>query len=173
MVRNLLTALAFGAALLCSAGCGKKDAPKGGGEGGDDHDHGPGPHGGVILELGKFHGEFKPDHAKKEATVWILDGKAEKSAREGFPIFCAERLQAVKWRNWKMHFMRQDTMFDPPVKNPVPTIHNLYTDPREEKPTADTWVVAPILKIVGAYEESVKAHPLIPMGTPDPFMQIR
>ena len=99
----------------------------------------------------------------------FLLGKTEKSAREGFPIFCAERLQAVKWRNWKMHFMRQDTMFDPPVKNPVPTIYNLFTDPREEKPTADSWVVGPILKIVGAYEESVKKHPLIPMGTPDPY----
>jgi hypothetical protein len=28
------------------------------------------------------------------------------------------------------------TMLDPPVKNPVPTIYNLYTDPRAEKPTA-------------------------------------
>jgi arylsulfatase len=96
-------------------------------------------------------------------------GKADKSAREGFPIFCAERLQAVKWRNWKMHFMRQDTMFDPPVKNPVPTIYNLYTDPREEKPRPDSWVVGPILRLVGAFEESVKQYPLIPMGTPDPY----
>jgi len=96
-------------------------------------------------------------------------GKAEKSAREGFPIWCADRLQAVKWRNWKLHFMRQETMFDPPVKNPVPTIHNLFTDPREEKPTADTWVVAPVLKIVANFEQSVKKHPLIPMGTPDPY----
>jgi len=96
-------------------------------------------------------------------------GKTEKSAREGFPIWCADRLQAVKWRNWKLHFYRQDTMFDPPVRNPVPTIYNLYTDPREEKPTPDTWVVGPILKIVGEFEQSVKQHPLIPMGTPDPY----
>jgi arylsulfatase len=96
-------------------------------------------------------------------------GRTEKSAREGFPIWCADRLQAVKWRNWKMHFYRQDTMFDPPVKNPVPTLYNLYTDPREEKPTADTWVVGPVLKIVGEFEKSVKQHPLIPMGTPDPY----
>lgn len=68
-----------------------------------------------------------------------------------------------------MHFMRQDTMFDPPVKNPVPTIYNLYTDPREEKPTPDSWVVAPILKIVVAYEQSVKQYPLIAMGTPYPY----
>jgi arylsulfatase A-like enzyme len=96
-------------------------------------------------------------------------GKSENSAREGFPIFVAERLQAVKWRNWKLHFWRQDTMFDPPVKNPVPVVYNLFTDPREEKPTVDSWVVGPILKIVGAFEQSVQRYPLIPMGTPDPY----
>ena len=99
----------------------------------------------------------------------FLLGKTGKSAREGFPIFCAERLQAVKWRNWKLHFMRQDTMFDPPVQNPVPTIYNLFRDPREETPTADTWVVAPILKIVGEFNASTKEYPLITMGTPDPY----
>ena len=95
-------------------------------------------------------------------------GRTEKSAREGFPIWCADRLQAVKWRNWKLHFYRQDTMFDPPVRNPVPSVHNLHTDPREEKPSTDSWVVGPVLKIVNEFEESVKRHPLIPMGAPDP-----
>jgi arylsulfatase len=60
-------------------------------------------------------------------------------------------------------------MFDPPVKNPVPTVYNLFRDPREENPTTDSWVVGPVLKIVGEYETSVKKFPLIPMGTPDPF----
>ncbi len=69
-----------------------------------------------------------------------------------------------------MHFYRQETMADPPVKNPVPVIYNLYTDPREEKPpTVDTWVIYPMLKIVEAFEESVKRYLLIPMGTPDPY----
>jgi arylsulfatase len=95
-------------------------------------------------------------------------GKTEKSAREGFPIWCADRLTAVKWRNWKLHFFR-DTMFDPPVKLGIPFIINLYTDPREEKPTADTWVVTPMLKIVGAFNATTKDNPLIPMGTPDPY----
>ena len=125
----------------------------------------------MFATLARFAGAKVPDDRPFDSfdqTDFFL-GKSEKSAREGFPIFCAERLQAVKWRNWKMHFMRQDTMFDPPVKNPVPTIYNLYTDPREEKPTADTWVVGPILRIVGTYEESVKKYPLIPMGTPDPY----
>jgi len=95
-------------------------------------------------------------------------GKTEKSPREGFPIWCADRLQAVKWRNWKLHFYRQDTMFDPPVRNPVPTIHNLHVDPREEKPSTDSWVVGPVLRIVAEFEDSVKRYPLIPMGAPDP-----
>jgi arylsulfatase len=77
---------------------------------------------------------------------------------------------AVKWRNWKLHFYSQDTMFDPPVKLGIPFIINLYTDPREETPTVDTWVITPMLKVVHAFEESVKKHPLIPMGTPDPYV---
>jgi arylsulfatase A-like enzyme len=96
-------------------------------------------------------------------------GKSDKSAREGFPIWGANTLLAVKWRNWKLHLYRQDTMFDPPVKLGIPFIINLYTDPREEKPTADTWVLTPMLKIVGAFEGTVRDHPLIPMGTPDPY----
>jgi arylsulfatase A-like enzyme len=96
-------------------------------------------------------------------------GKSEKSNREGFPIWGADRLQAVKWRNWKLHFYRQDTMLDPPVKLGVPLIFNLYTDPREEKPTVDTWVIHPMLKIVAEFEQSAKQYPLIPMGTPDPY----
>ena len=97
-------------------------------------------------------------------------GKSEKSAREGFPIWGADLLLAVKWRNWKLHFYRQDTMLDPPVKLGIPFIINLYTDPREEKPTVDSWVVTPMLKIVGAFQASTKNHPLIPMGTPDPYV---
>jgi arylsulfatase len=125
----------------------------------------------MFATLAKFAGAKVPNDRPIDSVDQsdFFLGKTDKSAREGFPIFCAERLQAVKWRNWKLHFMRQDTMFDPPVQNPVPTIYNLYTDPREEKPTADTWVVGPILKIVDAFNGSVKRHPLIPMGTPDPY----
>jgi arylsulfatase len=77
---------------------------------------------------------------------------------------------AVKWHNWKMHFYRQNDMFDPPVKNPIPVIFNLFTDPREEKPTPDSWVVHPILKMVGEFNQSLDKFPVIPMGTPDPYI---
>jgi arylsulfatase A-like enzyme len=34
----------------------------------------------------------------------FLLGKTEHSAREGFPVFVADRMEAVKWRNYKMTF---------------------------------------------------------------------
>jgi arylsulfatase A-like enzyme len=100
-------------------------------------------------------------------------GSTPKSAREGFPIWGSDLLLAVKWRNWKLHFYRQDSMFDPPAKLGIPYIINLYTDPREEKPTTDSWVVTPMLNIVGAFQASTRLHPLIPMGTPDPYVPPR
>ena len=59
----------------------------------------------------------------------------------------------------------------PAVKLPIPDLFNLYTNPQEDenKTTLDTWVVGPVLKMVGAFEESVKKYPLVPMGTPDPY----
>jgi arylsulfatase len=125
----------------------------------------------MFATLAKFGGAKVPTDRPMDSidqSDFFL-GKSEKSAREGFPIWCADRLTAVKWRNWKLHFFRQDTMFDPPVKLGIPFIINLYTDPREENPTADSWVVTPMLKIVGAFNATTKDNPLIPMGTPDPY----
>lgn len=44
----------------------------------ESHVHGKGPHGGVVFDLGRHHGEFTVDHAKKECTIFIL-GMDEKT----------------------------------------------------------------------------------------------
>lgn len=49
---------------------GKKD---------DDHDHGPGPNGGTIFDLGKYHAEFTVSRDKKECTVLMLEGHDAKA----------------------------------------------------------------------------------------------
>lgn len=41
------------------------------------------------------------------------------------------------------------------------------------KTSTDSWIIGPVLKVVAAFEESVKKFPLIPMGTPDPFSPAR
>jgi arylsulfatase len=98
-------------------------------------------------------------------------GKQEKSNREGFPAYVADRLQAVKWRNWKIHLMWQEKMYDPPQKLPLPKLVNLLTDLKEERDVLiqNGWVMHPMTKIMSELEESLKKYPPIPMGTPDPY----
>jgi hypothetical protein len=102
-------------------------------------------------------------------------GKSEKSRRDDILIWCADRLQAVKWRNFKVHFYQQETMVSPPIKLGIPLIFNLHTNPREDedKVITDSWVFGPVLKMVGEFEQSVKRYPLIAMGTPDPYLPPR
>ena len=99
-------------------------------------------------------------------------GKQESSNREGFVVYVADRLSAVKWRNWKMHLIRQENIFDPPIKLPLPRLINLLTDLKEERDVVayNTWVMEPMMKILGGFLQSLKKHPPIPAGTPDPYV---
>ena len=98
-------------------------------------------------------------------------GKQEKSNREGFVAYVADRLHAVKWRNWKMHLIWQVNMYDPPQVLPLPKIINLLADLKEERDVMvlNTWVTNATMKIKNDFEESLKVHPPIKMGTPDPY----
>ena len=73
-----------------------------------------------------------------DQTDFLL-GKSEKSNREGFPVFVADRLEAVKWRNWKVVFYdEQRDWWTPPAKLGVPKAFDLITDPKEEYPRTAT-----------------------------------
>jgi arylsulfatase A-like enzyme len=98
-------------------------------------------------------------------------GKQENSNREGFPAYVADRLYAVKWRNWKMHLIWQVNMYDPPVTLPLPRIINLLTDLKEERDMGPKggWVSVPMTKIIVDFDQSLKQHPPIKMGTPEPY----
>ncbi len=98
-------------------------------------------------------------------------GKQENSNREGFPAYVADRLSAVKWRNWKAHFIWQENMYDTPQILPLPKLINLLTDPKEEHDVGakNSWVARPITKMLAEFEASLKKYPPIPMGTPDPY----
>lgn len=111
----------------------------------------------------------RPIDGLDQSRFWL--GATEKSPRESIIIFCADRLQAVKWRNFKLHFYKQDTLASPAQKLGIPLLFNLYTNPQEDenKMAHDSWIIGPVLKAVGAFEASVKKYPLIPMGTPDPY----
>jgi len=99
-------------------------------------------------------------------------GRQARSNREGFPAYVADRLSAVKWRNWKMHLIWQESMYDPPQKLPLPKVINLLTDLKEQRDVylANTWVAYPMMKIAGDLEASLKKYPPIAPGTPDPYV---
>jgi len=102
-------------------------------------------------------------------------GKKESSNREGFVAYVADRLSAIKWRNWKVHFFWQENMYDVPQRLPIPKVVNLLTDPREERDVAvhNSWAGVPIRRIRAEFQESLKKYPPIPLGTPDPYVPPR
>jgi arylsulfatase len=103
----------------------------------------------------------------------FLLGRSERSAREGFPVFVADRMEAVKWKNWKMAFYEQERdWWSAPTKLGVPKIFDLLSDPKEEYGatlTPNAWVGGPMMKIVAEFEQSLKRYPPIAPGTPDPY----
>lgn len=108
-----------------------------------------------------------------DQTDFLL-GKSDKSAREGFPAFVADRLEAVKWRNWKVVFYdEQRDWWTPSAKLGIPKSFDLITDPKEEYPQTglrNSWHAGPAMRIVQQMQESLKKYPPIPPGTPDPYL---
>ncbi|HEX5872758.1 MAG TPA: arylsulfatase [Longimicrobium sp.] len=107
-----------------------------------------------------------------DQTEFLL-GRSERSAREGFPVFVADRLEAVKWRNWKLVFYdRQRDWWTPPARLGTPKSFDLVTDPKEEYPETavrNSWNAQPAMKIMMDFQESLKRYPPIAPGTPDPY----
>ena len=107
-----------------------------------------------------------------DQTDFLL-GKSDKSNRQGFPVFVADRLEAVKWRNWKVVFYDEEgDWWTPPTKLGNPKAFDLITDPKEEYPQTglrSSWIAGPAMKVVVEFEQSLKKHPPIAPGTPDPY----
>lgn len=99
----------------------------------------------------------------------FLLGRQERSNREGFVFYIKNELRAVKWRNWKMHFVWEVEPNTGPNKLETPYIFNLIRDPKEETnvATEESWVRGPMLRLLHNFQESLKVHAPIPPGAPD------
>jgi hypothetical protein len=130
-------------------------------------------HGRPVPDVGRHRRYIVPNDRPIDGVDQsdFFIGQTEKSAREGLLIWCADRLQAVKWRNFKVHFYWQETIVAPPIKLGIPLLFNLYTNPREaeDKVITDSWIFGPGLKQVAEFEHSVQRHALIAMGSLDPY----
>ena len=99
-------------------------------------------------------------------------GEQEKSNREGVIVYMGEEIFGVKWRNWKVNFKEQDTIFSETRTYGTPRVYNLLTDPRESENILfpNTWVPKVALGQLEEHIASLKAHPPIKPGTPDPYV---
>jgi arylsulfatase len=98
-------------------------------------------------------------------------GKQAKSNREGLVFYIKNEMRAAKWRHWKVHFIWEPEVNDGAIKLEAPYIFNLIQDPKEETNVAleANWVRTVVFKMVRDFQESLKAFPPVPPGTPDPY----
>ncbi|MGH7177837.1 MAG: arylsulfatase [Tepidisphaeraceae bacterium] len=113
----------------------------------------------------------------------FLLGKAEKSAREFYPVFMpagvgAPELRAVKWRNYKLHFIWQVRKYDVPQHLALPRLIDLYDNPQEtvEETIGESsietrgWVLHAMFAQLAKFQATLAKDPPVPMGSSDPYV---
>jgi len=100
----------------------------------------------------------------------FLEGRQETSNREGCLVWVRDRLHGVKWRNFKVMYVRQRYYDEEAQTLTTPHVINLITDPKEREPYNQQylhfWVFGHARRLVRAFEASVKREPPIPAGAP-------
>jgi hypothetical protein len=101
----------------------------------------------------------------------FLLGGAGESGRDVILCLQGNRLQAVKWHQWKLHLFKQDDMYSTWSPYNLPHVHNLEWDPREEHQIdfGHIWVTQPVMAAASAFLKSLAIEPPIKPGTPDPY----
>ncbi len=101
----------------------------------------------------------------------LLLGQSDRSAREGFVYYIKNELRAVKWRDWKMHFVWETEPNAGAQHLETPYLFNLVQDPKEETDVSMSqgWVRGPIRRLMLGFQETLKAHPPIPPGAEDDY----
>jgi arylsulfatase len=101
----------------------------------------------------------------------FLLGGAEESGRNTILCLQGNRLQAIKWRQWKVSLFQQDEFSSTWTPYNLPHLYNLEWDPREEHEIGfpHIWVAHPMAAAAGAFLETLTVEPPIKPGTPDPY----
>jgi arylsulfatase A-like enzyme len=101
----------------------------------------------------------------------FLLGSGEESGRDTVLCLQGNRLQAVKWHQWKAHLFKQDEGTSTWSPYNAPHIHNLEWDPREEHEIdfPHAWVFHPMAAAVAAFMQTLALEPPIKPGSPDPY----
>ena len=100
----------------------------------------------------------------------VLTGKSEVGKRVALLTFIGPDLVAARWQQWRLYFKDMawtgtgQQMLGGFATNSAPMyypkVYNIEMDPHEDLNQLNyLWTIAPVLKLVMAYEESVKKYP--------------
>ena len=104
----------------------------------------------------------------------FLEGKQKTSNRESALFFVGNQVRAVKWKDWKFHYV-----FAPEpgaVPNPPSMrLFNLRSDPAEETDIKDfnPWAISVMDKLVADFIATTQKYPHVPANAPDPYVPPR
>jgi len=111
----------------------------------------------------------------------MFTGETSSSARDGFPAYNGDNMQSYKWRQFKVHYFDQQSMFGSPTKLNFPQIHDLQKDPKELRGLYGgsggyatgteqlTWVLPAVTYEVLKFQASLREEPPVPFPAPEPF----
>jgi arylsulfatase len=98
-------------------------------------------------------------------------GEQESSNRESVIVYMGEEIYGVKWRDWKVVFQENETVFDDTRAYSTPRLYDLINDPGERKDVLlpYAWVAEQALPLIGEHLATFEKYPPIPPGAPDPY----
>jgi arylsulfatase len=101
----------------------------------------------------------------------FLEGKQPKSNRDSVIFFANTQVRAVKWHDWKLHYVFTPDPGAPPVP-PLMRLFNLLSDPKEEMDIKDSnpWAQSVMDKIVADFMATTERYPNVPANAPDPYV---
>lgn len=101
----------------------------------------------------------------------FLEGKTQKSARDHVIYYTNQQLRAVKWRDWKFHYVYAPEA-GAPATPPLMRLFNLLSDPKEETDVKDAnpWAQSVMDRIVADFVATTEKYPHVPPNAPDPYL---
>jgi arylsulfatase len=101
----------------------------------------------------------------------FLEKKQATSNRESALFYSNTQIRAVKWKDWKFHYV---FLAEPgvPQGGSSMRLFNLRSDPKEETDIKDfnPWAIGVMDKILADFMETTKKYPNVPANAPDPYM---
>ena len=101
----------------------------------------------------------------------FFEGKQTASPRESVLLYANDQLRAVKWHDWKLHYVYAPEAGGPIVA-PLMRLFNLLSDPKEETDVKDanSWVQSVTDRIVNEFDATTARYPHVPRNAPDPYL---